>query len=820
MKVFENPGQTVAKNSPLSKGTCRLSLLVLCAAGCLAARGAIFTVTTVADSGDGSLRQAIQNVNAGSGSNSIVFNISGTKPFTIIPLTPLPGVSNVVLIDGTTQPGFTGGPVIAICGTNVSASQSSDKVGLSLLAGFSTVRGLAVNGFGAQGLVLLGASNVIQGNYIGTDVSGMVAQGNSSEGIWVRSAGNLIGGTNAGDGNIISGNGDAGIFLNFNGTGTTIQGNVIGVGRDGASPLANQNTGIAVKGSSTNLIGGTISGARNIISGNVSSGIYLFEVGATGNVIEGNYIGTDISGGINASNSGDGITLNGVPGNVIRSNLISGNGLSGISLNNNTTSGNLIIGNRIGTDASGNSSLSNRVAGVYLSGAVGNQIGGTNSGAGNLISGNAKDGVYLTGGATWNFIQGNLIGLDITGGTSLHNGYNGISLSGAMSNLIGGSVSAARNMISGNAYNGIEIYLSTDAGNTISGNYIGTGITGATAVANTWRGIYIQGCSNIVGGATSGSGNVISGNHLGQGVLLVGNNGNVKGNIIQGNIIGLDSTGVNSLGNGDAGVGIDGAANNQIGGTTAGARNIISANGGEGIYVIDVGATNNVIQGNYIGTDQFGTSGRGNAYSGVTLQGIPANCIGGCSPGAGNLISANNNRGVYLLGATWSVIQGNYIGTTANGAGALGNLYHGVDMDAGSTNNFIGGSSAGAGNRIAFAQSVYAGVRVRTGAFNNLISGNAIFSNGALGIDADPTSGTSGSGVNAIVPCESGVAVTAANRGQNYPVLTNVVSGSGTLIRGSLNSTAGKTYALQFFRARPATRPATAKDRFIWVRRP
>ncbi len=222
-----------------------------------------------------------------------------------------------------------------------------------------------------------------------------------------------------------------------------------------------------------------------------------------------------------------------------------------------------------------------------------------------------------------------------TGTNALPNGYNGISLSSAVLNLIGGSVSGARNVISGNTYNGVEIYLLTDAANTISGNYIGTDITGAKAVANSSAGVFMQGCSNIVGGVTAGSGNVISGNIQGHGVLLYGNNVKVTGNIIQGNIIGLDATGANGLGNGDAGMGIYSAANNQIGGTTAGARNIISANHGGGIYRDRAGSTNNVVQGNYIGTDKTGMSGRGNAGTGHLSCSQPANWIGGSAPAPG-----------------------------------------------------------------------------------------------------------------------------------------------------------------------------------------
>jgi hypothetical protein len=146
------------------------------------------------------------------------------------------------------------------------------------------------------------------------------------------------------------------------------------------------------------------------------------------------------------------------------------------------------------------------------------------------------------------------------------------------------------------------------------------------------------------------------------------------------------------------------------------------------------------------------------------------------------------------------VIQGNYIGTGADGRRALGNVFHNVELDVNATNNTIGGSTPGAGNRIAFAQtSLRDGVRVRNGSLNNLISGNSIFGNAYMGIDLGY--GIMGTyGVNTNVPCESGVAANAANAEQNYPVLTNVYSSRVAIqISGTLNSGTGKTYRLQFF---------------------
>jgi titin len=763
----------------------------------VAGLGATFTVTSTADSGAGSFRQAILNANANSGTNSIVFQISGTPPFTIVLASVLPSITASVGIDATTQPGFAGKPVIELNG-----AATGGNAGLRFVAGSSTLRGVAMNYFPVQNIELDSVSNSIQGNFIGTDVTGTVARGSgsASDGIDVKSSGNLIGGTNTGDGNVISGGNNQGIYI-VNANNNLVQGNLIGVSASGTTALGNLNNGIVIYGSSSgNIVGGPTVAARNIISGNGASGIFLNGAAATGNLIQGNRIGTDISGSNAVGNvAGDGITLNGAAGDTISGNLISGNGLAGVSIGGAGATGNIVLGNYIGTDVNGKTSLGNHYQGVNIFSTSGNQIGGTNGGAGNVISGNVQDGILLTESATGNVIQGNLIGLSTSGTNALHNGDNGITFSNASSNIVGGPVAGAQNVISGNSYNGIAILTVTDTLNTICGNYIGTDVTGTKAIANTLAGVRIQGCSNVVGGVTAGSGNVISGNSQ-IGIWLVGSNGNAAGNLVQGNLIGLDATGTNALGNGTAGIGISGAAANQIGGPAAGARNVISANGGWGIFLITNGASGNQVQGNFIGTDASGTLARGNLYDGIYLQQAGTNLIGGSVAGAGNLISANSNRGVWLTNSSWNVIQGNFIGTQADGTNSLGNVWHGIDLDANSTNNTVGGVAAGAGNRIAFAQTVYAGVRVRTGAFNDLISGNAIFSNGALGIDLSPPNGGTGSGVNPIMDCESGIAANAANAGQNFPTLSNAYSvGTLTLIHGIMDGKAGKTYALQFF---------------------
>ena len=758
-------------------------------------RSDIIQVTNTANSGAGSFSQAILTANANPGPDTIVFQIAGSPPFSIAPATSLPAITDTVIIDATTQPGFVGQPIIELNGTMAGASG-----GLRFDPGssFSTLRGMALNRFPIQSIELNSASNNIQGNFIGTDPTGTLplARGSGSHGILIKSAGNLIGGTNSGDGNLISGGNDCGIYL-LNASSNTMQGNFIGVSRAGILSLSNLNHGIVINGGSGNLVGGSGPGAGNLIAGNGVSGIFLNGLAAAGNVIQGNRIGTDNAGSNVISNlGGDGITLLNAPDNLICSNLISGSGRAGVSISGAGSTRNRLVGNYVGTDVTGRNSLGNHFAGVEIIGMGGNQIGGTNAGDGNVLSGNVLDGIALTGGTAKNLIQGNLIGLSAAGTTALRNGQNGISINGGVSNTVGGTIASARNVISGNSAFGLGILQLSDTGNTVQGNYIGTDVTGTRGVANTLAGVQIQAVGNMIGGTAAGAGNVISGNGQ-QGVYLTGSNGEVTGNVVQGNFIGVDTTGTVRLGNANGGVGLGNAANNLIGGTTPGARNVISANGNAGgVFFAYPGSTGNQLLGNYIGTDVSGTLALGNVNDGVSLSlQAGANFIGGSATGAGNLISGNGVDGIYFNNSSGNIVQGNFIGTQTDGTSALGNTFHNVELDVSAMNNVIGGVLPGAGNRIAFAQtSLRSGVRVRNSNQNNLISGNSIFSNAELGIDLATF------GVTANVDCENGVAANAANAGQNYPTLATAFSGSGgTQIRGTLNSKPGKTYMLQFF---------------------
>jgi titin len=585
-------------------------------------RAANFSVTNMADSGPGSLRQAILDANAIPGPDTILFNISGPAPYTINPISALPDITGPVTIDGRSQPGFAGKPIIVLNGSMAGPSVN----GLTLSSGNSTVQGLAIGGF-------------------------------SSYGLYLQSVG-----------------------------GNVIRGNYIGVASTGATSLPN-TWGIAVAGVPNNLIGGTNDSDRNVISGNLNHGIEIAFSGCTGTRVQGNFIGTDAAGNIGLGNGVDGISLHdgvasvtiGGLANTAR-NIISGNGSQGVEIESGSN-GNLVQGNFVGTDVNGTAKLGNIRDGIIIGNSANNFVGGTRQGAGNLVSGNGIQGVEVYGpSATGNLIQGNLIGTDIGGHAALANGQSGVGLLGAANNTVGGTSAAARNIISGNRLNGVVI--GTDAfsgaaasGNTVLGNYIGTDITGTTALGNAEDGIFV-----------------------------------------------------------------DAAFSNTIGGVSAGARNIISANGffgrlndgSSGIEIWD-GATTTIVRGNLIGTDVSGTLNLGNKEYGVFLQNSSLNTVGGVARGAGNLIAFNQKAGVAVQAAT-------------------------------------------------SAQS----------ARSNLIRANSIFANGGLGIDL---------GLDGVTPNDAGDGDSGANNLQNYPVLSSAVANGngGTTISGSLNSLANASFTLEFF---------------------
>jgi hypothetical protein len=461
------------------------------------------------------LRAAIEQANAIGLFAAINFNIQCTTT-DISLLYQLPRALVPLTIDGTTQPGYAGTPIVQLTG-----EMDPDMSGLWISDG-TLVRGLVIGNFEQSGLLIDGVSgnNVIEGNYIGTDLSGTAKNpnGNISEGYFVpaievyNSPFNIIGGTAAPARNLISGNDSAGMaFTEVGSHDNKVQGNYIGTDASGLTPLGNALNGVAIDCSTlpgsvsghNNTVGGLNSGAGNVIAANQGYGVAIQCTQANGNLVQGNLIGTDRNGlnGLGGTTSAGGVLLwsfnsgdvsaNTVGGSTPQArNVISGNTFNGIRLGaeitGTTVTGNFIQGNYIGVDVYG-ARLSNRRSGIRLdSGAQGNTIGGARAGAacdgpGNVISGNGEDGITLSA-AKNNLVKGNCIGVAPDGVTADGNGqggtYAGVRIDqGSQSNTIGGdrppgTCKDSCNTIVGNPQGGVIIAGATTTGNTVRGNDI------------------------------------------------------------------------------------------------------------------------------------------------------------------------------------------------------------------------------------------------------------------------------------------------------------------------------------------------------------
>ncbi len=389
------------------------------------------TANGICDDGAGNctLRAAIEEANASYGSDLIAFNIPGTGPHTIQPLLKLPSITDPVTIDGYTQSGASPNtnPVGLGLNTVLMIEIDGSLLGglapsaLTIIIDNTTVRGLVINRFATFGIDMdqfgfpgpspkIG-NNIVEGNFIGTDVTGTMALGNNI-GVAVETGNNRIGGVPAAARNLISGNGIGIVIAGPDTNGNVVQGNLIGTDVTGTVALGNIATGVSLGGGTgtNNLVGGTAPEARNVISGN-DAGVTLGV--ADGNRVQGNFIGTDITGTV-------------------------------------------ALGNRHG---------------VSISASDNNTIGGTEPGAGNVISGSTSFGVVLGQGSTGNRVEGNFIGTDETGSIDLGNGADGVRIS-SPNNTIGGMVPGAGNILAYNSGPGVAVISEAATGNAILSNAI------------------------------------------------------------------------------------------------------------------------------------------------------------------------------------------------------------------------------------------------------------------------------------------------------------------------------------------------------------
>ncbi len=396
------------------------------------------------------------------------------------------GVGILIQTAGGTGNLIQGNVVVNNAAQGILVQSSNNTIGEALAGG-----GNVIGNNGTQGIEITGGVNVqgnqVLGNFIGTDlgsIDGTITKGeiafpNSADGILIEgSPKNTIGGSSsAAARNVIGTSQLDGILIDgAASTANRVLGNFIGFNVVGGAIalLPNQN-GISITAAG-NFIGDSLGGDGNTISNNRNHGILLIGAGASGNTIAGNVIGLNPDGGSAFPNAFDGIHIDNAPNNIIGGttanarNTISSNN-NGVYITGAGATGNIVEGNFIGTGTDGVTSLGNAVDGVVIDNAPLNTIGGTATGAGNVISGNNR-GIVITGaGSLNNLVQGNFIGTDLTATHVINNQIDGVQLTlGASSNTIGGLATGAGNTIAFNAGEGVD--LDDGTGNAILTNSI------------------------------------------------------------------------------------------------------------------------------------------------------------------------------------------------------------------------------------------------------------------------------------------------------------------------------------------------------------
>jgi len=742
--------------------------------GCASVQAVDFQVTSLADSGPNTLRQQIFSANTSPSSpHRITFNLP--SPFTISPFSAFNAITNNTLVDGSTQPGYAGTPIVRLTGTNASLSVG----GLQFYGRGGGVRGIRIERFDDSfAVALVGVSNFVEGCHIYSNLLG-ISIGSSPviTGIFTR-----IGGVATSNRNIISGN-NVGIQIGTPAGRSVVQGNYIGLDPSGAQSFGPSNnfTGISIVDSPSNTIGGAVAGARNVISGNRGEGVLLLGANSHHNRVDSNYIGTDAAG-INAISNLAAIVISGAPSNTITANVLSGNHGS-LSIVGSNAVANTVSYNFIGVITNG-AALPNG-GGVIINSARNIVIY-------NTISANRSSGIDLNQqGTTHNEIYGNIIGLAPDGVTLRSNQQYGVVVqNGASSNRIGVSTPFFfdRNVISGNGWGGVYISGTGTVGNVVAYNRIGTDASGNLARGNNAYGVRVVDAratwigDNLAG---PGSANQISGNN-GAGVDVFGAQN--RDTRIEYNLIGLNAAGTGVVaGSQSTGVYIGNGENYTIGP----GRNYIA---GHPAQAINVGGfpTNVTIQNNVIGANTSATVRLPNGQGIVLFQ---ANGVQVYD----NIISGNTSNGILAVGPDLRmlVIGGNVIGLNGTGSGIVSNGQHGIYLlnvpgtqigtDAPIDRNIISGN--GQHGILIGSGTNSAGTRIRNNFIGLDLSGATALPNGSNGIHAAFTDGIevggpSNSSRNVIAGNQFGISI---DNGENWAIINNYigVNSAGSAIRSN-----------------------------------
>jgi hypothetical protein len=620
-------------------------------------------VTSLSDSGPGSLRAAIQAVNAAGMSSAITFAVHGT----IALASSLPPIAVKVTIDGTTAPTYAGGaPVVEL-----NANQNGGLVFASGSAG-SQLLGLAVDNANGNGVTLEAGAIALNHDYVGLNLAG-AAYGNAGDGVYVAatSSDDAIGVNASGAAgvvaNVISGNTGNGVSLHRT-SGNAIVANRIGTNAVGTAAIANGGNGIWITaGSSNNEIGGTVfvdsaTGAANDPTGNKGTVTPVFVVPPLGN-------------------------------------LVSGNAQDGIVIDTGSQA-NVLNGNFVGTTANGDAALGNGGDGVQINGASGNALIGCQFVNNpfvyyNVVDGNGANGLHITNASTVT-VQGNFFGIGANNAIAIRNAGDGILVDGASSAIVVGGVIPLGNVAAGNGLNGIEV-AGTTAGFISFNTFAGLAAFGG-AVPNGNDGILVS----ATGGNQALQTNVVSGN-VNNGIEVAGNASGVS---IEPDIVGANTVGLAALPNGNDGILIGGTAHgNTVGGYTLSVipQNTISGNGGYGIAIVG-SAYGNLIVDSFVGTNVLGDavvatpSYHGNKLGGIFIGGTStSDLIGGVATDptqpVRNVISGNSGNGVTLAAGTSSIgVVGNVIGLDRTTTLALPNAGVPIFVDPASTADTVTGN--------------------------------------------------------------------------------------------------------------------------------
>ena len=543
-------------------------------------------VDTTSDVDDGdltagnvSLREAITLANTNPGADIIEFNIPGTGPHVIAVGSPLPAITEAVSIDASTEPDFTGLPVVGLDGNAASAGTN----GLTIQAADVFVSGLAIYNFAGDGIFIDNAAAThLTSNVIGLDTTGASA-GNGVYGVQ-----SLAGTNGVFADNVISGNGKSGILLTAGADFNTVTGNRIGTDTAGNIAIQNQANGIHILRSADNHIEG------NQVSGNRRNGITIGGKGATRNDLILNNVGLNANGTAAIGNGEHGIQVRRGRSDI-RNNVSSGNGFSGIVVSGGFTDHNTIRGNTVGLNMAETAAIPNTNSGIIV------YAGDANEVRNNTTSGNLKHGILVSGGATQTQIIGNRVGTNGAGDATIGN-QTGIRV---QDNSTGTTITS--NTVSGNADIGITL---TGGGNSIvTKNRVGISADGSTPLTGQQTfALEIRSGNNVIGGSQANA------NEFGASLLpalsrgiLIGGSG-ATGNTFSFNFVGTNADesittsafGIGVLINGGASANVIGPAN-TIANNNTGVR--VTANAGNSNRI----RTNSIRDNTAIGIDLAAT---------------------------------------------------------------------------------------------------------------------------------------------------------------------------------------------------------------------